>query len=77
VSEQMLSGLTKHVQETKAGGDNVSDIKPQRSQNVRARFLHNTISCPIAVTITSFSAPFVLLGSWSSTLFLYYVVVGI
>jgi len=32
VTEQMLSELTKHVEETKAGGDNVSDIKPQRSQ---------------------------------------------
>jgi len=26
VTEQMLSELTKHVEETKAGGDNVSDI---------------------------------------------------
>ena len=26
VTEQMLSGLTKHVEETEAGGDKVSDI---------------------------------------------------
>ena len=36
VTEQMLSELTKHVEETKAGGNNVS-----------ARFLLSTISCPI------------------------------
>jgi len=63
VTEQMLSELTKHVEETKAGCDNVSDIKPQRSQNMNARFLLSTISCSITVTITYFSTPFVVLGS--------------
>jgi len=32
VTEQMLSELTKHVEETKAGGDNVGDIRNHKDR---------------------------------------------
>ena len=66
------------MEETEAGGDKVSDIyKTTKVAEMSARFLLSTIFCPITVTITSSPTRFVLLGSYSSTLYPYYVVVGI
>jgi hypothetical protein len=58
VTDKVLNGLTKHMEETLAGGDSERCIKPQGLRRMSARFLLSTASCSITVTIVPFSISF-------------------